>query len=114
VVRRIYLAEHRTVYLGIILTYDCQFHVKQASAAFGHLSKRVFLNRNLTVNTKVVVFKAVCIPILLYSCESWTLYRQHVRALKSYDICCLQAILNIHWSAGGTKLLVSMYVVDVT
>jgi len=53
-------------------------------------------------------------PIRLYCCESWTPYRQHIKALESYHIRCLQSILNI--GVGGTTLdlLMSKYVVDAT
>ena len=69
---------HQFTYLGSILTSHCdlnneiQQRAKLASAAFGGLSRRVFLNRNLTIATKIAVYKAnaICISILLYGCET--------------------------------------------
>jgi len=52
----------------------------------------VFFNRNLTVSTKVAVYKAICLSILLYGCESWIPYRRHIKALEAYYIRCLQSI----------------------
>ena len=67
---------HQFTYLGSILTSDCdlnneiQQRAKLTSAAFGRLSHQVFLNRNLAIATKIAVYKAICIFILLYGCES--------------------------------------------
>jgi len=53
---------HQFTYLGSILTSDCdlnneiQQRVKLASTAFGRLSRRVFLNRNLAIATKIAVY----------------------------------------------------------
>jgi len=63
---------------SLTLTSDCdldnevQQWVKLASAAFSRLSHCVFLNHNLITTTKVAVYKAICISILLYGCETWT------------------------------------------
>jgi len=57
----------------------------------------VFFNRNLTVSTKVAVYKAICLSILLYGCESWIPYRRHIKAPEAYHVRCLQSILGIRW-----------------
>jgi len=38
-----------------------------------------------------------CLSKLLYSSESWTLYRHHLKALEASHIKCLQGILGIRW-----------------
>ena len=78
------------------LNNEIQQRIKLASAAFGRLSHRVFLNRNLAIATKIAVYKAICIFILLYSCESWTPYRRHIKTLEAFHIRCLKSILDIH------------------
>jgi len=90
-------------YLGSILSADCDItseinqRIKLASAAFGRLSHRVFFNHNLTISTKVAVYNAMCISVLLFGCETWTLYRRHLKALEAYHIKSLQKILGLHW-----------------
>ncbi|KAJ3584580.1 hypothetical protein NHX12_015075 [Muraenolepis orangiensis] len=90
-------------YLGSILSEDntidneVQNRIKQASAAFGRLRRRVFQNKNLHLRTKVCVYQAICITTLLYSCEAWVTYSRHIRALEQFHICCLQRILGITW-----------------
>ncbi|KAJ4938360.1 hypothetical protein JOQ06_002980 [Pogonophryne albipinna] len=90
-------------YLGSILSEDntidneVQNRIKQASAAFGRLQRRVFQNKNLHLRTKVCVYQAICITTLLYSCEAWVTYSRHIRALEQFHIRCLQRILGITW-----------------
>ena len=97
---------HQFTYLGSILTSDCdmdnkvQQRVKLASAAFGRLSHRVFLNHKLTTTTKVAVYKAVCISILLCGCETWTPYRRHIKALEAFH-CSTCAVSKASLASGG-------------
>ena len=90
-------------YLGSVLnkeggiTDDVQRRIGLASAAFGRLSERVFLNKNLRLDTKVKVYKAICLSTLLYSSEGWTLYREHLKMLERYHIQCLQRMLGLRW-----------------
>lgn len=90
-------------YLGSIISEDnsidneVQNKIKQASAAFGRLRRRVFQNQNLHLNTKICIYQAVCITTLLYSCEAWVTYSPHIKSLEHFHICCLQRILGITW-----------------
>jgi len=84
------------VFCQLIVTSHTK-RIKSASAAFGRLSSRVFFNHNLTIDTKVAVYKAMCISVLLCGSESWTLYRRHFKALEAYHVKCLQAILGVRW-----------------
>ena len=76
---------------------DIQRRVNLASAAFGRLSHRVFLNRDLTTKTKMMVYNAICISTLLYGSEAWVTYRRHIRTLERFHISCLMRILRLHW-----------------
>ena len=90
-------------YLGSILSASCdledeiQNRIRLAYASFGKLRHRVFLNHDLTPQTKIKVYTAICLSILLYSSETWTLYRAHIRRLETFHITCLQTILGISW-----------------
>jgi len=88
-------------YLGSILSSDCdvtteiQHRIKMAPAALCRLTRRVLFNHNVTVSSKVAVYDAMCVSVLLYGSEAWTLYRRHVKALEAFHIKCLQGILGI-------------------
>ena len=79
------------------LTNEIQKRINLASSAFGHLSKRVFGNPNLTIHTKIVVYNAAVISTIIYGCETWVPYRRHIRLLESFHIRHLQLILGLRW-----------------
>jgi exonuclease III len=91
------------LYLGSILSASCniedevQNRLKAASSAYGRLRQRVFDNRDLTLKTKICVYKAVCLSTLLYGAETWTPYRRHIKTLEAFNIRCLQRILRVSW-----------------
>ena len=49
-----------------------------ASAAFARLRKRFFENRDIQINTKLLVYQAVVLPTQLYGADSWTTYSKHL------------------------------------
>ena len=71
---------NRFTYLGSVLDdgasleHDLENRIKAAYSAFGRLGRRVFYNHELTTRTKLMVYRAVVLPTLLYGSESWTLY----------------------------------------
>ena len=90
-------------YLGSVLSSDCTLknevhrRIGLASAAFGKLSRRVFKNHNLNLQTKRAVYQAVCLSILLFGCEAWALYRPQFRKLEAFHGTCVQDILGVKW-----------------
>jgi hypothetical protein len=71
-------------YLGSIISEnglsdrDVTARIQKAGAAFGKLQARVWNNRGIRTSTKVSVYNAVVVSILLYGCESWLLYRRNI------------------------------------
>ena len=79
------------------LTNEIQRRINLTSSAFCLLSKRVFVNQNISIHTKIVVYYAVVISTILYGCETWVPYRRHIRLLESFHIKRLQLILGLRW-----------------
>ena len=46
---------------------------------------------------KAVVYKAVVLPTLVYSCETWTVYQRHAKRLNHFHTSCLRKLLKIKW-----------------
>lgn len=90
-------------YLGSVLSADCSVdeevngRINKAAASFGRIRKRVIQNHNLRIETKVAVYKAVCLSMLLYGSESLTLYRKHIKLLETFHTQCIKNILGITW-----------------
>ncbi|KAL7834458.1 hypothetical protein SRHO_G00287050 [Serrasalmus rhombeus] len=82
---------------------EIDFRLSCASRAFSRLRKRVFENRDLQSKTKILVYKAVVLPTLLYASEAWTTYSRHLKALETYHQRCLRKILRIRWEDRRTN-----------
>jgi len=39
------------------------------------------------------LYKAICVSVLLYGCETWTPYRCHIKALEAFHMCWLKLCL---------------------
>ncbi|XP_076036516.1 uncharacterized protein LOC143022261 [Oratosquilla oratoria] len=60
--------------------------------------------RKVRLSTKLKVYRAVVLTSVLYGCESWTLYRRHLKQLERFHMRSLRSILNIKWQNRVTKL----------
>ncbi|KAG7296524.1 hypothetical protein JYU34_020306 [Plutella xylostella] len=91
-------------YLGSTLTakgdLDAELNsrIGAASAAFGKLQLKLFRSHDIKRSTKIAVYMAIVLPNLLYSAETWCVYRKHIRILDRFHLKCLRDILNIKWS----------------
>ena len=72
----------------------------------GKLEKRVWSYRRITTNTKLSVYEACILTVLLYGSETWTPYRQHVNLLESFRHNCIRRILNIEWRSYTPDIVV--------
>ncbi len=82
---------------------EVRHRISCASAAFGKLRRRVFENKDILVSTKILVYKAVILPTLLYASESWTVYARHLKQLEKYHQRCLRRILQVTWEHRRTN-----------
>ena len=63
----------------------------------------MFQNRDLRIDTKLAVYRAVVLTTLLYGSETWVTYSRNLKDLEEYHQRCLRKIMNIHWSAYRTN-----------
>ena len=82
-------------YLGSLISENGQIdaeidrRIAGASRAFGALNRAVFRDRNLSVNTKRLVYQACVMSVLLYDSECWTPLKRHLEEaqLLSSPLC---------------------------
>ena len=91
-------------YLGSIVTNDCTIkeeltkRIQAVSLAYGRPRSRVFDSHDLSTDTKIKVYNQCLMPILLYECETWTLYRHNIQQLRTVQQRHLRRILRVRWN----------------
>ena len=79
-------------YLGSTISCDGSLdreidsRISKASQALDSLRNQVLSERNIRLYTKLKVYNAVVLPSLLYGCETWTLYRRHIKKLELFHM----------------------------
>ena len=79
------------------LDKEINARISKASKALGRLHVRVLNQHNIQQSTKMKVYKAAVLSSLLYGCETWTLYRRHLKLLELFHMRSLRSILGIRW-----------------
>ncbi|XP_068240784.1 uncharacterized protein [Palaemon carinicauda] len=90
-------------YLGSILSTqstssEIENRLQAGHTACGRLFTRVFMDKDLTTHTKVMVYNAIIVSTLLYVCETWILYSRNLKKLEQFHQKKLRAIMKIKWN----------------
>ena len=90
------------IYLGSKQTSDgyCRpdmlRRIALASSVMGSLCS-VWRCSQLSLKTKVHLYRALVMSVLLYSAETWTLLVEDIQKLEAFHMRCQRQILNVHW-----------------
>ena len=90
-------------YFGSVISSDgslnkeVSIRICKASQALDRLKTRVLSQHNIRQSTKLKVYRAVVLTSLLYGCETWTLYRRHLKQPARFHMRSLRTTLNIKW-----------------
>ena len=58
----------------------------------------IFKSRDITLPTKVRLFKAVIFPIVMYGCEIWTIKKAEHRKIDTFELWCWRRLLRVPWT----------------
>lgn len=86
-----------TISKNVTIDDEVNARISKASCTFGRLYTNVWRRNGINLNTKLKVYRAAVLPVLLYACETWTIYSRHVRKLNHLHTTCLRKIMNIKW-----------------
>ena len=59
----------------------------------------VLKSRDITLQTKVHLVKAMVFPVVMYRCESWTILLAECQRIDSFKLWCWRRLLRIPWTA---------------
>ena len=60
----------------------------------------VLKNKDVTLPTKVCIFKAMVFPTATYSFESWTIKKAECQRIDVIKLWCRRGLLRVSWTAG--------------
>ena len=92
------------IFLGFQITADgdCSQEIKRCLL----LGRKVMTNlvsilksRDITLPTKVRLFKAMVFPVVTYGCESWTIKKAEHRRIDAFELWCWRRLLRVPWTA---------------
>ena len=59
----------------------------------------IFKSRDITLQTKVHVVKAMFFPVVMYGCESWTMKKAEHQRIDAFELWCWRRLLKVPWTA---------------
>ena len=73
---------------------ELESRISKASKAF-HKLKNIWHQRNISLDTKMSIYRSSALPCLLYSAETWTLTDTDRHTIDVFDMSCLRSISGI-------------------
>ena len=59
----------------------------------------ILKSRDITLPTKVRLVKAMCFPVVMYGCESWTVKKAERQRIDASELWCWRRVLRVPWTA---------------
>ena len=59
----------------------------------------IFKSRDITLPTKVRQVKAMVFPVVMYTCESWTVKKAECWRIGAFELWCWRRLLRVPWIA---------------
>ena len=59
----------------------------------------ILKSRDITLQTKLHLVKAMVFPVVMYGCESWTIKKAERRRIDAFELWCWRRLLRVPWTA---------------
>ena len=59
----------------------------------------ILKSRDITLQTKVRLVKAMVFPVVMYGCESWTIKKAECWRIDAFVLWCWRSLLRVPWTA---------------
>ena len=92
------------IFLGSKITADgdCSHEIKRClllgRKAMTNLDS-ILKSREITLQTKVHLVKAMFFPVVMYGCESWTIKKDEHWRIDAFELWCWRRLLRVPWTA---------------
>ena len=81
---------------------DCSHEIKRRLLLGNKAMKNpnsVLRSRDITLQTKVHIVKAMVLPVVMYGCESWTMKKAEHRRIDAFELWCWRGLSRVPWTA---------------
>ena len=65
----------------------------------GRKAYSILKSRDITLPTKVHLFKVMAFPVVMYEYESWTIKKAERRRIDAFELQCWRILLRVPWTA---------------
>ena len=59
----------------------------------------IIKSRDITLQTKVDLVKAMVFPVVMYGCESWAIKKAEHRRIDAFELWYWRSLLGVTWTA---------------
>ena len=59
----------------------------------------IFKSRDITLQTKVRLVKAMVFPVVMYGCENWIIKKAEPLKIGAFELWCWRRLLRVPWTA---------------
>ena len=59
---------------------------------------RILKSRDIALQTKVHLVKAMVFPVVMYGCESWTIKKTEHQRTDAFELWCWRRLLRVSWT----------------
>ena len=95
--------QRQTIFLGSKITADgdCSHEIRRqlllGRKAMTKLDS-VLKSRHVTLPTKVHIIKGMVFPVVMYSCESWSIMKAECQRIAAFELWCWRRLLKVPWT----------------
>ena len=79
-------------------SHEIKRHLHLGRKAMTNLDS-ILKSRDITLPTKVCLVKAMVFPVVMYSCESWTIKKAEHQRIDAFELWCWRRLLRVPWTA---------------
>ena len=81
---------------------DCSHEIKRRLFLGRKIMTKIdsiLKSRDIALSTKVLLFKAMGFPVVMYGCESWTIKKAGYWKIDAFELWCCRKLLRVPWTA---------------
>ena len=77
---------------------DCSHEIKRCLLLGGKAMTNldsILKSRDIALQTKVCIVKAMVFPVVMYRCESWTIKKAECQRIDAFELWCWRRLLRV-------------------